>query len=125
MDTKSIKTLEEIANLLGVTIGAKTESELMDLYDASLDEMGDVEIGGFKYGAAYTLKEVDPTAYRTGFSDWLDAEGYYEISNGWMDADDLDELKEKIKTALATGLLRVAARAERQANMRNTDQELD
>jgi len=100
METKKIKTLEEIADLLGVTIDAKTESELMDLYDDSLDEMGEVTIESLTYNTAAVLKEVDPTAYRTGFSDWLDAEGYCEISDGWLDSDDIDELKEKIKDAI-------------------------
>lgn len=50
----------------------KTERELHALFDDSLDEAWGTEILG-TYSAAEVLKLVDPTAYRVGFNDWLDA----------------------------------------------------
>lgn len=43
-----------------------------DMYDDSLDEMGDVEIGSLSYRPSTVLKAVDPIAYRCGYDDWLD-----------------------------------------------------
>lgn len=54
-----------------------------ELSDRTLDEMyremldscyEEVEICGNKYCVSRVLKEVDPTAYRCGFSDWLNSE---------------------------------------------------
>lgn len=45
-------------------------------YDEWLDEVyGDVQIGPYEYSTARALRLVDPIAYRTGFSDWLDDMG--------------------------------------------------
>jgi hypothetical protein len=42
-------------------------------YDEHLDEIyGVVQIGGYHYDTSRALKEVDPIAYRVGFSDWVD-----------------------------------------------------
>lgn len=44
------------------------------LYDEWLDEcLGEVTIGTLTYQASRTLKEVDPTAYRCGFGDFIDS----------------------------------------------------
>lgn len=57
-----------------------TDRELEERYDSMLDEVyGEVEIAGLKYCTSRVLSEVDPTAYRCGFSDWLDAECQNEI----------------------------------------------
>lgn len=71
-----------------------TESELEERYDDYLDEVvGEIEIGSLTYLASRVLQEVDPIAYRVGFSDWMDA----EISDGNLleeeptDEDDEDE----------------------------------
>lgn len=56
-----------------------------DAYDEWLDECyGDVDICGYKYSASRALEEVDPVAYRCGFSDYLDS----------LDIEDSDEWKE-------------------------------
>lgn len=52
-----------------------TDYELHRRYDEMLDET--VEpwcIGDMYYDPSRVLKEVDPIAYRVGFSDWLDSE---------------------------------------------------
>ena len=44
-------------------------------YDEFLDEVyGIVKVCEYEYNTSQILKEVDPTAYRCGFVDWLDSE---------------------------------------------------
>lgn len=48
-----------------------SESEYDDmLREVFGNRQGEVEIAGNSYDVAYALKEVDPTAYRVGFSDF-------------------------------------------------------
>jgi hypothetical protein len=50
-----------------------TEDEGMALYDEALDDAYDeVSIGYGTYSPSKVLKECDPIAYRTGFSDYAD-----------------------------------------------------
>lgn len=52
-----------------------SETELDDRYDAFLDEAyPSLQIAGIDYLTSRALREVDPTAYRCGFNDWLDSE---------------------------------------------------
>jgi len=52
-----------------------SEYDLDQRYKDMLDEVyGDAEIAGMKYATSRALEELDPTAYRVGFSDWLDGE---------------------------------------------------
>lgn len=47
--------------------------ENREKYNEMLDEVfGEVEIAGLKYQTSRILNLVDETAYRCGFSDWLD-----------------------------------------------------
>lgn len=49
------------------------EYEVVEAYDDMLDGVyGDVNIGGHNYPTSRALSEVDPIAYRVGFSDYLD-----------------------------------------------------
>lgn len=60
---------EEISNL------EIADHWLERLYDEMLDKIyGEIEVAGYTYMTSRTLYEIDPTAYRTGFSDWLDSE---------------------------------------------------
>ena len=46
-------------------------------YNDSLDDIyGDVSVAGSTYSTSYLLKEVDPIAYRVGFSDFADSLDY-------------------------------------------------
>ena len=46
-------------------------------YTDMLDEVyGDIEVCGMTYEAGRVLRDVDPVAYRCGFIDWCDAEGF-------------------------------------------------
>jgi len=51
-----------------------SDSDLHERYDDMLDELSTVEIGSLTYQGSRVLREVDPIAYRVGFSDWLDSE---------------------------------------------------
>lgn len=47
--------------------------ELEELYKDFINETTEtVKIWGMEYAPATVLLEVDPIAYRVGFSDWLD-----------------------------------------------------
>jgi hypothetical protein len=74
-----------------------TETEAYDRYDEMIDETCDtVQIGSLQYDPSHVLKNVDPTAYRCGFVDYLDsmdlttdpteAEPEYEVST-WFERD--------------------------------------
>ena len=81
-----------------------SEWDLESMYCDFLDDVyPSLEIAGIRgYLTSSVLKEVDPTAFRCGFADWLDAEcendvlveidgQYYRQS----DIDDLPELEEE------------------------------
>lgn len=66
------------------------EYEAYDRYDEFIDEMdGPVKVMGLEYDPSKVLKEVDPTAYETGFNDWLDSE---ELT---IDEDEAEEEEEE------------------------------
>ena len=69
-----------------------SEYDLKEMYDEMLDDVyGEVSIGGLTYLTSRAMQEVDPTAYRCGFSDWLDSqlsEGILFEANGeYFDED--------------------------------------
>lgn len=48
---------------------------LDEMYGGFLDEIhGRVKICGYEYSSSRALEEVDPTAYRCGYADWLDSQ---------------------------------------------------
>lgn len=48
--------------------------ELEEQYKEMLDECyGTVKVAGMEYDTSRALYELDPIAYRVGFSDWLDS----------------------------------------------------
>ena len=57
-------------------------SYYLEMYNESLDESGYVVAGGLEFLPSRVLQEMDPTAYRCGFNDYLD---YMDV-----DSDDLD-----------------------------------
>lgn len=53
-----------------------SESDALQRFDEMLDEIhGTVKCGELEWDMSRVLKEMDETAYRCGFSDWLDSEG--------------------------------------------------
>lgn len=52
-----------------------SEYDLEKMYNDFLDEAyPECKIAGYDYSTSEALKEIDPTAYRCGFTDWLDSE---------------------------------------------------
>ena len=59
---------EDPSQFIGRTI---TEHEAHEMYDEMLDDCHeDVKICGMTYATSRALKDVDPIAYRCGFSDY-------------------------------------------------------
>lgn len=53
-----------------------TEYAALEQYRDMLDEVyGTVTIADIEYDTSRTLEAIDETAFRCGFSDWLDSEG--------------------------------------------------
>lgn len=51
--------------------GSEAEKEFEDWLG---DYYGPVSVCGYEYDAGYALRELDPTAFRCGLLDWLDAQ---------------------------------------------------
>lgn len=75
-----------------------SDQELETLYNDFLDECyGDVVIMTYPYPTSHALKLVDPTAYKVGFSDWLDSqleETIFEKDNEYYDNEDCEDENE-------------------------------
>lgn len=54
----------------------ETIGQALEAYNDSLDEIYPDQI--LNIPASRILREVDPIAYRVGFSDWLDSQGVSE-----------------------------------------------
>lgn len=53
-----------------------SESDALKRFDDMLDEIcSPVRFGSLEWGMSRVLKEMDPTAYREEFNNWLDSEG--------------------------------------------------
>jgi hypothetical protein len=51
-----------------------SERQAAEMYEEMLDDCeGPVELCGMTYSASHVLREVDPTAYRCGFNDYVDS----------------------------------------------------
>ncbi len=106
--TKQSEVEQQIAELESdlSAIEHDPESHITSVdFDAMYDEMLDEVHGEFMgYSASRILEEVDPTAYRTGFNDWLDSydatdsEEYSEKAEELEDLQsELEELEEEIE----------------------------
>jgi len=55
------------------------ENKYIEMYNYMLDEVyGEISVGGSSMCASVNLYRADPTAYRVGFIDWVDSEGFDE-----------------------------------------------
>lgn len=86
-------TLREFAEENGYKI--KDESTLDQEYRDFIDEFNEVKIMGMSYCASRVLEELDPTAYRCGFNDWLDSEEWDEFEGDYMKRDDIEKVTEE------------------------------
>lgn len=74
------------------------EDKYDEKYDEWLDEIyGEIMIGCISFLPSHILKELDPIAYRCGFSDYIDSldieddEDYQELQ------DELEEVKKELE----------------------------
>ncbi len=77
-------------------------------YDEMLDECYSFKsVGGpFEYMSASTvLREVDPTAYRCGFSDYVDSQGWIEFDDGYREHDDCERVRDEMIAELESGII--------------------
>lgn len=69
-----------------------TEDELEDNFQDYLDnEMPEFTFGNLSYGAGLVLREIDYTAFREAFNDWLDSEDHideWSEDHPWLDEDE-------------------------------------
>lgn len=69
-----------------------TEHDMEENYDEMLDDVyGPVSIAGCDYDTSRVLKEVDPIAYRVGFSDYTGSDDWRELEmpvDLWLSDDD-------------------------------------
>lgn len=72
-----------------------TDSELEDNFQDYLDnEMPEFTFGNLSYGAGRVLREIDYTAFREEFNNWVDAEDHideWHEGHPWLDEDDDDD----------------------------------
>ena len=64
------ESLEDLMDALEYELDS---DEFESLYNEMLDEIGDVEIGGYYYSHSLALERVDPIAYRCGMNDYYDS----------------------------------------------------
>lgn len=65
-----------------------------DEYDSYLDECyGDIDVCGSIYSASYALKELDPTAYRCGKSDYDSEKDLDDVPEYATLTEELEELE--------------------------------
>ena len=76
-------------------------------YDEMLDTSYDLSSVGGPFScmrASRVLRECDATAYRCGFSDWLDSKEYTEIDGIYYRDDKVDEARDEFVADLQTEL---------------------
>jgi len=63
-----------------------SERELYQRYRDDLDELyGEIKLGKLTFSPSKVIEKLDPIAFRCGFADWTDSEGWDETD------DDEDE----------------------------------
>ena len=76
-------------------------------YDEMLDTSYDLSSVGGPFScmrASRVLRECDATAYRCGFSDWLDSEEYTEIDGVYYRDDKIDDARKSFVADLQSDL---------------------
>jgi len=59
-----------------------SERELRQRYRDDLDGIyGEIKLGELTFFPSKVIEELDPTAFRCGFADWTDSEGWQETDN--------------------------------------------
>lgn len=67
-----------------------------DEYDSYLDECyGDIDVCGSSYTASYAFKNLDPTAYRCGKSDYDSEKDLDDVEEYQKLTEELEELEDR------------------------------
>ena len=72
------------------------EDDMHDRYDDMIRECSDhlggaIVIGGLEYDEPTVIKEIDPTAYRCGFADWISNDDMEEYGDGWISSEEAQD----------------------------------
>lgn len=86
-------TLREFAEENGYDI--RGEAILDEMYRDYIDEFNTVTIMGMSYIPSRVLEELDPTAYRCCFNDWLDGEEWDEFEGDYLKRDDIEKVTDE------------------------------
>jgi hypothetical protein len=81
---KQIEYIEETCN----TIGDEEYREWLD------EVIGEVQVGNLTFDASRIIEELDPIAFRCGFSDYTSSDDIVEINNDYYRQNDVDDALE-------------------------------
>lgn len=82
-----------------------TPLDTEELYANMLDEYyGEVEIAGYTFSTSRALKELDPTAFRCGESDYIDSLSLVEISGDYYEQDAVEQERDFLVEELESEL---------------------
>ena len=70
-----------------------TAIDTEEAFEQSLDEEGPVEVCGIDFDRSTILKELDPTAYRTGMNDMFGSSDYVEFEGEYYNSSDFEDKK--------------------------------
>lgn len=104
------KRLQAVALKHETTVKQLLEDHGIESYDGDddytewLDETGVVDVAGLKYSPSYILFNLDPIAYRCGYSDFIDYQSDYDIiiyidsAMDYYKTEDIEELIDQLET---------------------------
>ena len=81
-----------------------SDAELHKQYDEALDEEGTVTVAGYRFEPSDILKNCDETAYRTGFNDWMDGQGFIEIDGEQYPKDEVEDFLDGLRDDLESAI---------------------
>lgn len=82
-----------------------TPLDTQELYIDMLDDCyGDVEIAGMTFSTSRALKELDPTAFRCGESDYIDSLSLVEIQGEYYEQDAVEQERDALVEELESEL---------------------
>ena len=79
--------------------------DMNQLYDDMLDACyPEVQIGVCTFSPSRVLSELDPIAYRCGFSDWTDSvsDEYEEINGDYYRKEEVDAIRSEVEDEIET-----------------------
>ena len=89
------------AKLLAQITDNLTPLDTEELYADMLDDCyGECEIAGMKFTTSRALKELDPTAFMCGESDYIDSLSLIEISGDYYEQDAVETERDSLVTDL-------------------------